>query len=57
MSLYQIMADMWSTAEWAVLKGAKQDAFEMNQLLMQVRCERQNYVNYMPGQHYPLRSI
>ena len=57
MSLYQIMAELWSTAEWAVLKGAKQDALEMNQLLMKVRNERQKYNTYMPGQSYSLRMF
>lgn len=57
MSLYQIMAEMWVTAEWAVLGGARQNALEMNKLLMQVRNERQRAVSYMPGKHYSLKLL
>lgn len=56
MSIYQLMAHLWFETEWAVLKGPKQGAYEMNQMLMRLRCERIKCEKYVPGRFYSLRS-
>lgn len=56
MSIYQLMGYLWADAEWAILGGAKQDAYQMNQMLMRLRSERIKYIIYMPGRTYSIRG-